>query len=120
MKKYKKIYIEITNICNLNCSFCSKVEKPRKMLSTSEFKEIVEKIKDYTDYIYLHVKGEPLTHPNIIEFIDIANEYLEKNNFDIKKIAVEINGDIVPKSRYESTVLCDGDAIEIVSFVGGG
>lgn len=90
MKKYKKIYIEITNICNLNCSFCSKVEKPRKMLSTSEFKEIVEKIKDYTDYIYLHVKGEPLTHPNIIEFIDIANEYNLKVN-------LTTNGVLFPK-----------------------
>ena len=40
------------------------------MLSTSEFRTIVEKIKDYTDYIYLHVKGEPLTHPNIIELIN--------------------------------------------------
>ena len=80
MKKFKKIYIEITNICNLSCSFCSKVEKPRKMLSTSEFKTIVEKVKDYTDYIYLHVKGEPLTHPNIIELINIANEYNLKVN----------------------------------------
>jgi predicted ATP-dependent serine protease len=77
MKKFKKIYIEITNICNLNCSFCSKVEKPRKMLSSDEFKTIVEKVKDYTDYIYLHVKGEPLTHPNIIELINIANDYDE-------------------------------------------
>ena len=90
MKKYKKIYIEITNICNLNCSFCSKVEKPRKMLSTFEFKEIVEKIKDYTDYIYLHVKGEPLTHPNIIEFIDIAKEYNLKVN-------LTTNGVLFPK-----------------------
>ena len=43
MKKFKKIYIEITNICNLSCSFCSKVEKPRKMVTVSEFKTIVEK-----------------------------------------------------------------------------
>lgn len=90
MKKYKKIYIEITNICNLNCSFCSKVEKTRKMLTTFEFKEIVEKIKDYTDYIYLHVKGEPLTHPNIIELIDIAKEYNLKVN-------LTTNGVLFPK-----------------------
>ena len=36
MKKYKKIYIEITNNCNLNCSFCSKVEKPRRNMTIEE------------------------------------------------------------------------------------
>lgn len=90
MKKFKKIYIEITNICNLSCIFCSKVEKSRRMLSTSEFKTIVEKVKDYTDYIYLHVKGEPLTHPNIIELINIANDYNLKVN-------LTTNGVLFPK-----------------------
>ena len=94
MKKFKKIYIEITNICNLSCSFCSKVEKPRKMLSITEFKTIVEKVKDYTDYIYLHVKGEPLTHPNIIELINIAKEYNLKVN-------LTTNGVLFPKYAEE-------------------
>lgn len=47
-------------------------------------------------------------------------EYLEEEAFDIKKIAVEINGEIVPKSKYSETVLHDGDSVEVVSFVGGG
>ena len=47
-------------------------------------------------------------------------EYLEEKAFDIKKIAVEINGEIVPKSKYSETVLHDGDSVEVVSFVGGG
>lgn len=80
MKKYKRIYIEITNNCNLNCSFCSKVLKPRKNMSLEEFELILNKIKDYTDYIYLHVKGEPLIHKDIIEFINKANEYNLKVN----------------------------------------
>ena len=80
MKKYKRIYIEITNNCNLNCSFCSKVLKPRKNMSLEKFELILNKIKDYTDYIYLHVKGEPLIHKDIIEFINKANEYNLKVN----------------------------------------
>ncbi len=47
-------------------------------------------------------------------------EYLAKTNYDPKKIAVECNGDIVFKSKYDETVLHDGDIVEIVSFVGGG
>ena len=58
------------------------------------------------------------------EQMDIAGktlaEYLATTNYDIKRIATELNGDIVPKAAYTETVLRDGDSIEIVSFVGGG
>ena len=47
-------------------------------------------------------------------------EYLAGTRYDVRRIAVERNGEIVPKSQYESTVLEDGDVVEIVSFVGGG
>ena len=56
--------------------------------------------------------------------VDVAGktiaEYLATTNYDIKRIATELNGDIVPKAAYADTVLADGDSIEIVSFVGGG
>lgn len=47
-------------------------------------------------------------------------EYLAENGYDAKRVAVELNGDILPKAQYDSTVLHDGDNVEIVSFVGGG
>lgn len=47
-------------------------------------------------------------------------EYLNTTNYDVRRIAIERNGEIVPKSLYDRTSLCDGDCIEIVSFVGGG
>ena len=47
-------------------------------------------------------------------------EYLVTTNYDPKRIAVECNGDIVLKPQYETTVLRDGDSVEVVSFVGGG
>lgn len=56
--------------------------------------------------------------------LDIAektlSEYLATTSYDSKRIAVERNGDIVPKSQYDVTVLEDGDSVEVVSFVGGG
>ncbi len=48
------------------------------------------------------------------------SEYLMTTDYDLKRIAVERNGDIVPKAQYGETILQEGDAIEIVSFVGGG
>lgn len=47
-------------------------------------------------------------------------QYLAATSYDPKRIAVERNNDIVPKAQYDTTVLCDGDVIEVVSFVGGG
>ena len=56
--------------------------------------------------------------------LDIAGktlaEYLSTTKYDMKRIAVERNGDIVPKVQYSETVLKDGDSLEVVSFVGGG
>ena len=61
------------------------------------------------------VNGEPK---------DIAGkrlaEYLASTNYDIRRIAIELNGDIVPKATYADIVLKDGDSLEVVSFVGGG
>lgn len=58
------------------------------------------------------------------EALDIAGktlmEYLAMTNYDPKRIAVERNGEIVPKAKYAETVLTDGDSVEVVSFVGGG
>ncbi len=47
-------------------------------------------------------------------------DYLAENGYDIKRVAVELNEDILPKSQYEDTFLKDGDVMEVVSFVGGG
>lgn len=73
-KLFKKIYIEITNICNLSCPFCIPDNRTKEYMSIKNFKSVVEQIKTYTDYIYLHVKGEPLLHPQINECIQIAQE----------------------------------------------
>ena len=53
--KFKRIYIEITNICNLKCSFCSNSKRNKKEMSIDEFELVMSKITMYTDYIYLHM-----------------------------------------------------------------
>lgn len=78
--KFKKVYIEITNICNLSCSFCPKLERKAEFMKTEDFKKIINEVKEFTDYIYLHIKGEPILHPNITEFIDYAHHVGLKMN----------------------------------------
>lgn len=78
-KRFNRIYIEITNKCNLSCSFCKKSTRPLKEMSVSEFKEVISKVKDYTNTICLHVKGEPLLHSNLNEILNICDD----NNISI-------------------------------------
>ena len=47
-------------------------------------------------------------------------EYLAQNQYRIERIAVEMNGEILPKKNYAAVILKDGDKLEVVSFVGGG
>ena len=94
MKKNKKIYIEITNNCNLNCSFCPKTKRTKEYMSIENYEEILKKINNYTDYIYLHVKGEPLLHPKIIDIIKLSEKYNLKVN-------LTTNGSLFPKYAKE-------------------
>ena len=50
----------------------------------------------------------------------LLSAYLEENGINPQRIAVELNGEILPKAQYSNTVLKDGDIVEIVNFVGGG
>ena len=91
MKYMKKVYVEITNNCNLDCSFCIKNTRKSMFMSEDNFKIILSKLKTTTDYLYFHVMGEPLLHPLINEFINIAssNNYfvnITTNGYLIKRI----------------------------------
>ncbi|MBY0515614.1 MAG: radical SAM protein [Bacteriovoracaceae bacterium] len=64
MKRFRRVYIEISNICNLQCTFCPEVERPKFIMGLSEFKKVLTEVAPYTDEICLHLMGEPLSHPN--------------------------------------------------------
>lgn len=94
MKKFKKIYIEITNTCNLNCEFCIKNSRKNKFMTFEEFKTILKKIKPHTNYIYMHILGEPLMHPEINKYI----EYAKKEGFNIN---ITTNGYLIQKLNQD-------------------
>lgn len=89
MKKYKKIYIEITNICNLACSFCSIDNRVKETMSVDRFEEVMKKINNYTDYVYLHVKGEPLLHPKLKDILDICSKYKKHVNITTNGVLID-------------------------------
>ena len=99
MKKYKRIYIEITNICNLKCNFCPLTKREKKFLSSMEFKHILKELKPYTQYIYMHLMGEPLLNPNIEEFFNIAYEEGFKVNLTTNGTLIKDKGDILLKAK---------------------
>jgi radical SAM protein with 4Fe4S-binding SPASM domain len=92
MKKFKKVYIEITNVCNLACSFCPQTARQPEFMKLETFNKILEQIKPHTDYIYFHVKGEPFLHPQIDKFLDLSYE----KGF---KVNITTNGTLINKVK---------------------
>lgn len=74
MKRFKKVYIEITNICNLDCSFCPKTKRKLESMDEAHFVKILSEIKGYTDYVYFHLMGEPFLNPNLARFLELCHE----------------------------------------------
>ena len=91
-KRFTRIYVEITNYCNLSCSFCSRDKRDKREMSVDEFRDVVIKIKDYIENIYLHVKGEPLLHSHLDEILSICDEY----NLNVK---LTTNGTLLLKKK---------------------
>ena len=70
----KRVYLEITNVCNLSCSFCPGTKRPKRFVPPDEFRALAFRLVGHTEYLYLHVMGEPLLHPRLAELLDIAAE----------------------------------------------
>ena len=71
---YSRVYVEITNICNMSCSFCHGHSREPRRMTAEEFSQILDKLNGQTDYIYYHLMGEPLTHPDLPLFVKTAGE----------------------------------------------
>lgn len=106
MKRFKKFYIETTSICNLSCYFCPPTQRAKGFVSIEDFTDTLDQIKPFTDYIYFHVKGEPLLHPKIDQLLDIAHE----KGF---KVNITTNGTLITKNR---TKLLGKPALRQINF----
>lgn len=91
---YSRVYVEITNICNRSCSFCHGTSRAPKMMTPTEFRRVCEALVGVTEYLYLHVMGEPLTHPDLPQLIKCATDM----GF---KVAITTNGTLLERRRVE-------------------
>lgn len=72
--RFAKVYVEISNLCNLSCRFCPGTKRPKGKMDANRLSVILEKLKGYTEFVYFHLMGEPLLHPELPRFLELAGE----------------------------------------------
>ena len=103
----ERLYVEIGNICNLSCSFCPKTKRKARQMTSAEFEEILKKSKGMVKYLYLHVMGEPLLHPELDKMLMLAKEYS-------MPVCITTNGTLL--SKRGDVLLSHADVIHKVSI----
>lgn len=88
--------MEITNICNLNCSFCPGTKREKRFMTVPEFELLAGKLRPHTDFLYFHLMGEPLLHPELEKLLEISGGF----GF---KVIITTNGTLLEK-RGESLI----------------
>lgn len=93
--RFRQIYVEITNVCNLSCRMCPKTKRPPRAVTPGEFRHILGEIYPFTRYIYPHVVGEPLCHPRLDELLGILDETGFITNITTNGTLIGEKGDIL-------------------------
>jgi len=96
---FKKVYIEITNVCNLKCKFCPETSRNKEFMTPQNFEKIIRKIYKYTNLVCLHVKGEPLLHKDLEQILYILEKYNLKTNITTNGTLIEQNINVLKNSN---------------------
>jgi len=91
-----RIYIEISNICNVQCSFCPVVDRDKKIMSPSDFEHIIRQAAPLASQVCLHLMGEPLAHPQFKEIVELCEKY---------QVMVQITTNGLLIKRYQDFLL---------------
>lgn len=92
LKKFRKIYLEISNICNLRCNFCPGTQRRPGVMSREMFAALLPKLRPWSDFLYFHIMGEPLCHPYLEDFLTMAADA----GF---RVILTTNGTLLPKQQ---------------------
>ena len=94
--RFQKVYVEISNLCNLSCAFCPGTKRQKHAMTEAEFAQLLPKLRPYTNFLYFHLMGEPLCHPKLGTFLELAGNA----GF---KVIITTNGTLL--SRQQSLLL---------------
>lgn len=96
---FKKIYVEITNICNMKCKFCPETNRNKEYMSIEKFEEVIRKIHKHTQLVCLHVKGEPLLHKDLEDIFKVLERYNLKANITTNGTLIKDKLELIKKSK---------------------
>ena len=102
---FSRAYVEITNVCNLACAFCPGTAREKRFMTPETFALLAGKLRPHTDFLYLHVMGEPLLHPQLAEILHSCEEL----GF---RVCLNTNGTLLPEKL---PLLLESSAIHKVS-----
>ena len=89
--RMKKLYVEITNVCNLRCAFCPGTGRAPRFMSPGEFSLVLDRLSAERDaFLFLHLMGEPLLHPDLPELLAIAAAH-------DRRVCLVTNGTLLPE-----------------------
>ena len=103
---YKRIHLEISNICNVQCSFCPIVERPKDIMSLEKFEGLIRQVVPLTEDVCLHLMGEPLAHPQFTDILKISEE---------QKASIQITSNGLLIKKYQSLLL-ESKALRQINF----
>lgn len=88
--RFRKVYVEISNLCNLSCAFCPGTKRKAGRMRLEQFEALLPKLRPYTEYLYFHLMGEPLCHPELKAFLDLAKDF---------KVILTTNGTLLARQQ---------------------
>ena len=121
---YSRVYVEITNLCNRNCTFCPGTVRPAKMMTAAEFETVLGRLEGITGYLYYHLMGEPLTHPDLPEMLTIASARGFKSQITTNGVLLPSRGQALIEAKVHKVNISvhsfeEGSAEDYVNYIYG-
>jgi radical SAM protein with 4Fe4S-binding SPASM domain len=96
---FKRIYLEISNICNVQCSFCPVVDRDKRKMTPSEIEKILSNINPLTEEVCLHLMGEPTAHPELERILKVADDLGVRINLTTNGLLIQRKQDLILNSK---------------------